>query len=400
MIKAILLDLDNTLLANPDKPFAQAFLAGVTDHFQRLHGYEDAAKALRESLKALAIEHNGTQSNAERMAVYFQRVSSLSQEETRKAWNSFYSDIYPALMEPCVQPVRGAFELIQALREAGFALVIATNPIYPESAILARMAQVGLPTETGTYALVTGAELMHYPKTNPAYYAEILGRIGVEPDEALMVGDSETNDIQPAHAVGLHTFHITQEYAEPIQGGFNGTLEDFSALIHDPEWVRRFPALPLRAEMIAPQYYGNIGALFGMLENVQPDYWNKRPDPNEWSILQILCHLLESEETYQRPQLERILHEDNPFIVAARPSGPDLPVCDEDGMRIAHRFVTSRRQTLDFIATLQTEDWQRPARHSVFGLTTLVEMAHFTARHDRLHLNQLCQTIGRCVSFS
>src|SRR5690606_29883554 len=130
-------------------------------------------------------------------------------------------------------PVEGAGSLIESLREAGFALVIATNPIYPESAILARMAQVGLPTETGTYALVTVTELMHYPKTDPAYYAEILGRIGVEPDEALMVGDSPTNDIRPAHTVGLHTFHITQDDAEPRQTGFSGTLDDLSALIRD-----------------------------------------------------------------------------------------------------------------------------------------------------------------------
>jgi FMN phosphatase YigB (HAD superfamily) len=400
MIKAILLDLDNTLLHNPDKPFAQAFLAGVASHFQRLHGYEDAAKSHRESLKGLADAHNGTESNAARMAASFQRLTSLSPDEARTAWDSFYSEIYPTLMPSCIQPVSGAADLIQTLREAGFALVIASNPIYPEAAILARMAQAGLPTETGTYALVTGAELMHFPKTNPAYYAEILGRIGVEPDEALMVGDSETNDILPAHTIGMHTFHITPDYSEPVQGGFNGTLEDFSMLIHNPEWMRRFPTLPLRAEMIAPQYYGNIGALFGMLENVQADYWHKRPDPNEWSILQILCHLVESEERDQRPRLERILREDNPFIVAPHPSGPNLPVCDDDGMRVAQKFVHARKQTLDFIATLQPEDWQRPARHSVFGLTTLVEMAHFTAQHDRLHLNQLCQTIGRCVSFS
>jgi hypothetical protein len=25
-----------------------------------------------------------------------------------------------------------------------------------------------------------------------------------------------------------------------------------------------------------------------------------------------------------------------------------------------------------------------------------LEMAHFTAQHDRLHLNQICQTLGKC----
>ena len=400
MIKAILLDLDNTLLDNPDKAFAQAFLAALTSHFQHRHSYADAAQSHRESLKGLGDSHDGSQSNAARMAAYFQHVSRLSPDEARASWEIFYSDIYPALLESCVRPVMGAVPLIHTLREAGIALIIATNPIYPEAAILARMAQVGLPIETGIYTLVTGAELMHYPKTDPAYYAEILGHIGVEPDEALMVGDSPTNDIRPAHTVGLHTFHITRGDAKPLQGGFSGTLEDFSALTGDPEWTRRFPTLPLRAEMIVPQYRGNIAALCGMLENVQVDHWHKRPDPNEWSILQILCHLAESEERDQRPRLERILREDNPFIVAPHPSGPHLPICHKDGWQVAQRFVKTRQQTLDFVAALQPDNWQRPARHSIFGLTTLLEMAHFTAQHDRLHLNQLCQTISRCVSFS
>jgi len=395
MIKAILLDLDNTLLLNPDKVFAQAFLQGVTSHFQQAHGLESADQMHRASLKGLADAHDGTQSNMARMETLFQHASALSAEAARETWAAFYATAYPSLLETCIEPVAGAASLIESLREAGAAIVIATNPIYPEAAIRARMAQAGLPIEHGVYALVTGAELMHYPKSDPAYYAEILGRIGIEPYEALMVGDSLTNDIQPAHTIGVHTFHITTD-AEA--GGLHGTLADVTALVQEQDWHNRFPTQPLRAEMIAPQYRGNLAAMYGLLEHVSSDYWPKRPDPNEWSILQILCHLAESEEKDQRPRLERILHSDNPFIVAPHPSGPNLPVCDTDAYRVAQRFVQQRQQTLAFLATLQPDDWQRPARHSVFGLTTLLEMAHFTAQHDRLHLNQLCQTIGRCVS--
>jgi hypothetical protein len=63
---------------------------------------------------------------------------------------------------------------------------------------------------------------------------------------------------------------------------------------------------------------------------------------------------------------------------------------------VAREFEEARRETLQLVATFTDVDWQRPARHSIFGLTTLLEMAYFTAQHDRLHLNQLCQTIGRC----
>ena len=43
MIKAVLLDLDNTLLLNPDREFAQAFMAIFERHFQSA-GFVDSSQ--------------------------------------------------------------------------------------------------------------------------------------------------------------------------------------------------------------------------------------------------------------------------------------------------------------------------------------------------------------------
>ena len=51
---------------------------------------------------------------------------------------------------------------------------------------------------------------------------------------------------------------------------------------------------------------------------------------------------------------------------------------------------------IEFISVLPANAWNRPARHSIFGPTNLLEMAHFSARHVHLHTNQLKQTIERC----
>jgi hypothetical protein len=138
--------------------------------------------------------------------------------------------------------------------------------------------------------------------------------------------------------------------------------------------------------------------LFGTLADAKPHFWQQHPDPNEWSPIQIVCHLLESERKVQRPRLERILAENNPFLVAPPPPAEPheaLP-CENDGLLVAEQMATEREKTLDWLRQIQQEDWNRPARHSIFGPTTLLEMAHFTAQHDRLHINQLCQTLGRC----
>jgi hypothetical protein len=124
--------------------------------------------------------------------------------------------------------------------------------------------------------------------------------------------------------------------------------------------------------------------------------WQRHPLANEWSILQILTHLVDSETKVQRARLETIVQRDNPFLPEEPEPGPHLPVYNNDLRDLMRQFVSERRQTLAFLQSLSSSDWTRKARHGVFGLTTLLEMAHFTAQHDRIHINQLCQTIGRC----
>jgi hypothetical protein len=146
--------------------------------------------------------------------------------------------------------------------------------------------------------------------------------------------------------------------------------------------------------MIAPQLRGNIGALKGLLHNIKPEFWHQHPDPKEWSPYQIVCHLLESEEMTQRPQLEKIIAQDNPFLSQSMVA--PTPQCDMSESQLVDMFIQARQQTINWLNELPADTWGRIARHSIFGPTTFLEMAHFTAQHDRLHLNQLCQTLKKC----
>jgi len=377
MIKAVLLDMDNTLLKNPDKEFAIAFLDLFERHFAAA-GIENAAKKYRSAIGVMSSQQQGDTTNRQ---VTLELLSD-DIELANHTLDSFYSESFPKLKQ-CISPVDGAVELIHRLRDADYAVIIATNPIYPETAIRQRMTWAGLPLEEGLYSLITSADNMHFAKPDPAYYAEILGRVGIEPDEAVMVGDSIRNDINPAKQVGLQTFHT----GDTGISAFVDVLDDVLGATY---------AVQLRPEMIEPQFRGNIGATFGFVETVQEHFWHQRPDPEEWSIIQILCHLVTSEEEIERKRLLKILQENNPFITQPEQPGPDIDACADTGDVVVKDFMKTRQETIKLIETFSEKDWQRPARHSIFGLTTMLEMAYFTAQHDRLHLNQLCQTIGRC----
>lgn len=397
MIKAVLLDLDDTLVKVSDS-FVSAYLHLADSFFHERWGHEQISNTLlhfaRGETGAIAIWETKTAA-ALRL---IQRAVGRSLDEVRAGFDEFYARVYPQL-QGCVEPVPGAARLIEFLRERPCTLVIATNPLYPAEAIRQRLAWGGLEAIWGD-AVVTSGDIMHFAKPDPAYYAEILGRIGVEPDEAVMVGDSVENDMLPAALVGMNTFQIDHgaSASSANDDERRGTLDDFLRRIGALDGFDTWIAPTLKPQAVEHELRGNLGALFGLLDEVKPHQWRQHPDPNEWSIMQVVCHLLESETSVQQPRLQRILTEDNPFLASPQqPPGPrEFNECDEDGVHAARQFAERRQELIEWLRRLKPDDWQRPARHSIFGLTTLLEMAHFTAQHDRLHLNQLCQTLGRC----
>ncbi len=378
MIKAVLLDLDETLLRNPNQGFVPAYLHLIDHYFEQRFGVT-VSSALLQAVRTLSSPRDMRQSN---LAVMLDRLGAPGQIEEGQlldAIQDFYLNHYPEL-QVCTSPVELAPELVNALRQRGYRLVIATNPLYPQAAIYQRLKWAGLPYTADDYDFITTADNTHFAKPNPAYYAEIIGRLGIEPDEALMIGDSEGNDIRPAAEIGIRTLLV-----QPGElGGVYQQINQFENLT---------PPTLGPAGVIA-QLQGNTGALSGLLETLQPHYWDQHPIPGEWSPLEILCHLVEREQHVHLARIRRIVAENNPFIVDP---GPGQPVrCAETGDLAASTFVELRQQTITFLQGLPEDAWQRPARHSIFGPTTLFEMAMFTAQHDRLHLRQLCQTIGRC----
>ncbi len=383
MIKVALLDLDNTLIQNDDISFARAFLEKLEAFGQAHLGKNGLSAGFRAGLKRLQIARPPDETISGAIIFGISNNCDIPAEVVEQGLRTFYTELYPALSIYCT-PQQGAEELIHLLKEQGYRIAIATNPIYPLSAVQMRLRAGNLPIH---YDFITHADNMHYAKPNPAYYAELIARLGVEPDEAVMIGDRLDNDIQAAQAINIRGF----------LSGRDGTLQNFAEAMQQRTF-EQIPRLPLSPDMIFSQYLGNIGAIFGVIQDIQPRFWHQQPHPDEWSPIQILCHLVDSETSVQRRRLQHILAEDNPFL--AQPKPPPKPGEFDcallEGEAIAHQWASMRTDTMAFLRKLTPEDWKRPARHSIFGPTTFLEMAQFTAQHDRLHIEQLCQTIGKC----
>lgn len=400
MIKAVLLDLDNTLITNPHNRIDQTHQPW-DDFFQAKTGRADAGQGLYAALHAVSTNLNPI---AQNMDVFLHAISNawdMTANDILALFEAFDREAYDSIAAQ-ISPRPAAAPLLSWLRESGYQVVLATNPLFTSEALRRRLRWTGLDDDFSIYALVTHIENMHFTKPNPHYYEEVLGRLGIANDEAIMVGDDWAMDIVPAYQAGLNTYWIREDGTSPgtsdVTPDGEGTLNDFALRVCNLGWLDTLQPRPISPEMIVPRLLGNVAALFSILAEYAPDYWQQHPDPAEWSPLEVVCHLRDVESTTQRPRVERIAAEDNPFLtVPQEPPGPGQIACEAEYFcDPAEEFAAERMKTVAFLESLPPEAWQRPARHSIFGPTTLLEMANFTATHDRMHIKQICQTIGKC----
>ena len=84
------------------------------------------------------------------------------------------------------QPNGRAKELVLAARAKAKKVILATNPFFPPVAVTSRLAWAGIEPED--FDLITHYDNSKFCKPNPAYYIEITDKLGVNPENCLMIG--------------------------------------------------------------------------------------------------------------------------------------------------------------------------------------------------------------------
>jgi FMN phosphatase YigB (HAD superfamily) len=234
MLKAILFDLDDTLLGNHMDTFLPSYFGLLGRYAQQLSFDGDFMQALLFSTQAMIADVDPTRLNWDVFRVNFAQMTGLDSAEMEAFFNAFYRDEFPKL-QSVTQPRAAARALIQTCVAHDIMAIIATNPLFPATAIEQRLAWAGLPVDSTPLALVTSMDNMHAAKPQLAYYREILDRVGCSPQETLMVGDSWESDIEPAHALGIPAYWIDSgdPLPDPAKVIGSGTLDDFARFLPD-----------------------------------------------------------------------------------------------------------------------------------------------------------------------
>lgn len=231
-IKAILFDLDGTLLPMDQNRFLKGYFGLLTEKMVK-SGYDADTfmKALLAGTDAM-VANDGTKTNE---ALFWEVFGSFYTKESLppiSLFDEFYEKDFPRTRDFCGFDERPK-KIVRAVKDKGLLAVLATAPAFPAIATETRMGYVGL--KPSDFVLYTTYENSTYCKPSEGYYREVLARIGCESHECLMVGNDVTDDMEPAEAVGMQVFLLTDYLINKNSADIavypNGSFDDLLRLI-------------------------------------------------------------------------------------------------------------------------------------------------------------------------
>lgn len=228
MFKAVLFDLDGTLLDIDMDVFLKYYFAKMID-MASTEGYQDArrlAELIYRSTGVMIANRDASRTNEEVFMEDFYQHWPYPRDEFTGFFERFYQRGFPTLSHHG-KPFTGVAGMMDKICSKGMKVVIATNAVFPQTAVLNRLewAEVG----HYPYELITSYEIMHFCKPHLEYYEEICDRISVKPEECLMVGNDVGEDII-AGKLGMKTFLVENRLIDQdhrLEPDWRGFWTDF-----------------------------------------------------------------------------------------------------------------------------------------------------------------------------
>lgn len=204
-LKAVLFDLDGTLLPMDQDVFVKAYFGGISKKLAP-HGYDpkEFIGAIWQGTGAM-IKNDGKNTNEQ---VFWRVFTSIYGEKSLNDiphFDKFYEENFDEIKAVCGFNPK-APETVKALKEKGIRVILATNPIFPSIATEKRIKWAGLAPED--FELFTSYENISCSKPNLKYYEEILSRTGLSAEDCLMVGN-DVGDDMVAENLGMKVFLLT-----------------------------------------------------------------------------------------------------------------------------------------------------------------------------------------------
>jgi hypothetical protein len=120
-----------------------------------------------------------------------------------------------------------------------------------------------------------------------------------------------------------------------------------------------------------------------------------RPAPEEWCVLEVVGHLVETEERGFGGRIRTILAEERPRFATWDPSAIARERQDEqrDPAELLAEFSARRTSGVTLVEALTATDLGRGGDHPEVGFLTVNDLLHEWIHHDANHLRQILANV-------
>jgi hypothetical protein len=120
-----------------------------------------------------------------------------------------------------------------------------------------------------------------------------------------------------------------------------------------------------------------------------------RPAPEEWCLLEVVGHLIETEERGFAGRIRTILAEERPRFSTWDPSAVARERKDEqrDPAELLAEFTGRRNSGVTLVETLTAAELAQGGDHPEVGFLTVNDLLHEWIHHDANHLRQMLANV-------
>ncbi len=228
-LKAVLFDLDGTLLPMDQDEFMKVYMKGLCGKLAPMgYGAEELANAIWHGVRAM-YRNKGKYTNESVFWHTFRKHCPDMPEDTAEYLNSYYENEFDEVSSVAT-PDPNAKKAVEYIKSRGLRVTLATNPLFPRIATQKRIGWAGF--EESDFEFFTSFEDSRFCKPNPDYFRSIYERMGLKPCECLLVGNDADEDMA-ARELGMRVFLITdhminrhnKDISEFPHGNFNDLIE-------------------------------------------------------------------------------------------------------------------------------------------------------------------------------
>jgi FMN phosphatase YigB (HAD superfamily) len=224
MIKAVLFDLDDTLLDINLTAFVSRYMLGLSGILGLISRMPGPVLQPALVLSYLAVNSQNREdlfTNEQLLHKHFKRFTGIPLEDPTisEAIRCFESTVVDGYRDGIVhaRPREGMSRAVERVHELGLICALASNPIFSSEIDRVRIGWAGV--SENDFTAISTITNSRRCKPSAVYYQDFIAGLGVSPTECLMVGNDATRDFARPD-IGLRTLYVG--HARPRRAFWRG----------------------------------------------------------------------------------------------------------------------------------------------------------------------------------